>query len=69
MPELDADTAVRLTWRLGGRNGAHAGRLADVKAHELALRERGAVLMRIHTADRTHHAADVRLAAGANNAR
>lgn len=62
MPTLHADTDVRLTWRLGGRNGSHAGRLADVKTHELALRERGAVLMRIHvTADRTYHAADVRL--------
>lgn len=63
MPTLDADTDVRLTWRLGGCNGTRSGRLADVKAHELALRERGAVLMRIHIdAHESYHAADVRLA-------
>lgn len=61
---LGADTDVTLTWRLGGRGGTYSGRLADAKAHELELRERGAVLLRIHVgADESYHAADVRLTA------
>jgi hypothetical protein len=61
-PTLNADTQVTLTWRLGGREGAYTGRLDDAKSQEAKLRERGAVLLRIHTSPgESYHASEVRL--------
>jgi hypothetical protein len=63
-PTLTPDAQVTLTWRLGGREGAYTGRLADAKSQEARLRERGAVLLRIHTShDESYHASEVRLPA------